>query len=62
MPQKIICGSCGEVLYDGNDLKPPEELIQQLKGVCPSCGKKLAFDPAKVDIRVSQELEKERRR
>lgn len=62
MPQKITCGSCGEVLYDEKDLKPPEEVIQQLKGVCPRCGKKLSFDPAKVDIRVMREGKKDGRR
>lgn len=62
MPQRIICGGCGKVLYEGNDLKLPEELIQQFKGVCPGCGKKLSFDPAKVDIRVLQEEQKDRQR
>ncbi len=62
MPQRIICGDCGKVLYEGNDLKLPEELIQQLKGVCPECGKKLSFDPTKININISQEEEKDRRR
>ena len=61
MPQKIICGGCGEVFYNGNDLKPPEETVEELSGVCPKCGKKLSFDPTKVDIRAFQEEEKDRR-
>lgn len=51
MPQKIICGGCGEVFYEGTNLKPPEELIQQLKGTCPKCGRKLHFDPRNVEIK-----------
>ena len=54
MPQKIICGNCGEVFYDGFDLKPPDDILQQLKGVCPKCGRKLVFDPKNVDIKVVQ--------
>jgi len=50
MPQKIICGSCNEVLYEGNDLKLPEELVQQFKGTCPKCGKRLSFDPRNIEI------------
>ncbi|MFH0897802.1 MAG: hypothetical protein V1850_07150 [Candidatus Bathyarchaeota archaeon] len=61
MPQKIICGGCGEILYNMNDLKSPNELLEQLKGVCPRCSKKLSFDPTKVDIGVLQEEEKIRR-
>jgi len=51
MPQKIICEVCGEVLYNGVDLKPPEEVIQQFGGNCPKCGKKLKFNPEKVEIK-----------
>jgi len=51
MPQKIICGGCGHILYEGTDLKPPEESVQQFKGVCPNCGKKLHFDPNNVEIK-----------
>ena len=54
MPQKIICGGCGEVLYDRRDLKSPRDLILQLNGICPKCGKELIFDPMKVSIGVSK--------
>ncbi len=59
MPQKIICGGCGRVFYFGTDLKPPEETVQQNKGVCPECGKKLHFDPKNVEIRSGAEGAKE---
>ena len=51
MPQKIICEGCGYVLYDSDDLKPPEELIKELEGKCPKCSKKLIFNPEKVEIK-----------
>ena len=61
MPQKITCRGCGEVFYTGNDLKSPKDIIQQLKGVCPKCGKRLTFDFREVDIRVIREEEKNKR-
>ena len=51
MPQKVICEACGEVLYKGVDLKPPEEVIQQFNGKCPRCGRQLVFNPEKVEIK-----------
>jgi len=50
----IVCGKCGSILYSGSDLKPPEEVIQQYNGRCPSCGKKLVFDPEKVEIKMAE--------
>jgi len=50
MPQKIICSSCGEILYEKNDLKSPVEIIKHFNGKCPKCSKKLVFDPQKVEI------------
>jgi len=50
MPQQIICDGCGAVLYEGRELKAPEEIIQENGGTCPQCGKKLSFFLEKVDI------------
>ena len=58
MPQKIICGDCGEVFYNKNDLKSPEDVLQQYDGVCPNCGKELSFDPSKIDIFALQDEKK----
>jgi len=54
MPQKISCDGCGEMFYEGTDLKAPEEINQQLKGICPKCGRKLSSNPIKVDIKGLQ--------
>jgi len=43
MPQRASCGKCGEILYEGGDLTPPNEIIQAYDGKCPKCGKKLSF-------------------
>ena len=52
MPQKIVCGGCSEILYKGKgvELKPPDELIVQLNGKCPKCGKKLFFDVGGLSV------------
>ncbi|MDH5449498.1 MAG: hypothetical protein OEX77_01175 [Candidatus Bathyarchaeota archaeon] len=54
MPQRVICHECGAVLYEGGDLRPPDEIIQQHDGKCPKCGKKLSFIPTKVDIKPAE--------
>ena len=51
MPQRVICERCGKVLYTGDDLKPPDEIILMHNGQCPKCGKKLALVPTKIDVK-----------
>jgi RNase P subunit RPR2 len=55
MPQRIICKHCGTILYDGADLKPPDEVAQKLDGKCPKCGRKLSFIPIDVDVRPAKQ-------
>lgn len=50
MPQEVTCDKCGEVLYKGPELKPPDEIIQKHNGKCPKCGKKLSYTPIKVEV------------
>jgi hypothetical protein len=51
MPQHILCSECGEVLYKGELLKPPQDIIKKCEGLCPSCGKVLEFDTEQVKVR-----------
>ena len=51
MPQRVICQGCNHVLYEGPDLKPPDEIIQQHDGKCPKCGKKLSLLPIDVEVK-----------
>ena len=55
VPQQVVCHECGFVLYEGGELKPPDEIIQQHDGKCPKCGKKLSFIPTKVDVKPTEE-------
>jgi len=55
VPQKVICEKCGFILYEGSDLKPPDEIIQTHDGKCPKCGKKISFVPKKVEVRAADE-------
>lgn len=50
MPQKVLCNACGEILYQGDDLKSPEEIYEMLGGRCPRCGRKISLMPQKVEI------------
>ena len=40
-PQTVECSKCGKVLYEGQVLKPIDQIIKSYKGKCPSCGKLL---------------------
>jgi rubredoxin len=50
MPQRVSCQGCGHVLYEGPDLRPPDEILQEHEGKCPNCGKKLSFVPVDVNV------------
>jgi len=54
VPQQVICHECGFVLYEGKELRPPDEIIQQHDGKCPKCGKKLSFIPKKVEVKSAE--------
>jgi ribosomal protein L34E len=51
MPQKVVCQDCGYELYNGAELKPPDEIIQKHNGKCPKCGRKLSFVPQNVEVK-----------
>jgi rubredoxin len=50
MPQRVTCQGCGHVLYEGADLRPPDEILHENDGKCPKCGKKLSFVPIDVNV------------
>ena len=54
MPQRILCKECGEVLYVGNLLKSPRDVIKQFERKCPKCGKDLAFKADAVTVKPSK--------
>jgi len=60
MPQQIICQKCGAVLYEGIELKPPDEIIQDYDGKCPKCGKKLSFIPTNVEVKATNKTHRRR--
>jgi hypothetical protein len=51
MPQRVICHGCNHVLYEGSELKPPDEIISQNSGKCPKCDKKLSLLPIDVEVK-----------
>jgi hypothetical protein len=50
LPQKIICKSCKEVLYEGELLKSPQDIIKKFEGKCPKCKKDLKFSTEGVEV------------
>jgi transcription initiation factor IIE alpha subunit len=51
MPQKVVCEKCGEILYEGGELKPPDVIIQMHNGKCPKCGRRLSYSPINTEVK-----------
>ena len=43
MPQRVICHGCNHVLYEGKELKPPDEIIAQTWWKMPEMRQKTVF-------------------
>jgi Zn/Cd-binding protein ZinT len=42
MPLKLTCHKCNYVLYEGDILKSPSDIINKYNGKCPKCNRKLS--------------------
>jgi hypothetical protein len=51
LPQRVVCHECGHVLYEGFELRPPDEIISQNGGKCPKCNRKLSLLPLDVEVK-----------
>ena len=51
MPQRVVCHGCNHVLYEGAELKPPDEIIGEHGGKCPECNRKLSLLPIDVEVK-----------
>jgi len=51
VPQRVICHGCNHVLYEGAELKPPDEIISQHGGKCPECSRKLSLLPMDIEVK-----------
>ena len=56
MPQRVECDECGAILYEGDELKSPEEILQMHNGKCPKCGRSLSLTPKKIEIRAASDV------
>jgi hypothetical protein len=54
MPQRVTCQECKHVLYEGEELKPPDEILHMYNGCCPKCNKKLALLPIDVEVKPTK--------
>jgi len=50
LPQKVTCSECNHVLYEGDILKSPQDIIKKHEGQCPNCNRKLGFNTSSVSI------------
>jgi ribosomal protein S27AE len=51
LPEIIKCAKCGYVLYKGNDLIPPRDVIRKFDGKCPRCSSTLSQNPVSIEVR-----------
>ncbi|HTY75543.1 MAG TPA: hypothetical protein VMD05_08260 [Candidatus Nanoarchaeia archaeon] len=54
MPQRVLCHECKHVLYEGPELRPPDEIIHQYDGKCPKCSRKLSLLPLDVEVKPAK--------
>jgi len=50
MPQRVTCAECNHLLYEGDILKSPQDIIKKFDGRCPKCNRKLVFASAGISI------------
>lgn len=55
MPQQVNCHGCGAILYEGEELKSPEEILQMHEGKCPECGEKLGLTPENIEVKPAKD-------
>lgn len=57
MPLAILCQGCGAILYEGEEIKPPYELLSELNGRCPVCNRRLSRIPQSFEVKSMEENE-----
>ena len=58
MPEIVICGYCGCVLYEDDELLSPIEILKKYDGRCPKCSAILKFNSANVEVKTRSESDK----
>lgn len=55
MPQRVSCSECNHLLYEGDILKSPQDILKKYDGRCPNCNRKLGFTTGAVSIYPCEE-------
>ena len=50
MLQRVVCSECSNILYEGDILKSPQDIVKKFDGRCPNCGRKLSFSTKNLSI------------
>jgi len=53
LPQRVNCDECGAILYEGEELKSPEDILQMHNGKCPQCGRDLSLTPKNIEVKAA---------
>lgn len=56
MTLTVHCDKCRAVLYEGEQLKPPYEIIGSHDGRCPKCSRRLTTIPRSFEVRPTSQL------
>ena len=60
LPQRAMCSECGFILYEGEALRSPQDIMSRYDDRCPECKRMLVFSMDRVSITPCEE-EKESR-
>ena len=61
LPQKAMCSECGFILYEGDLLKTPNDIMRKFEDRCPECRRRLIFSMDRISITPYEEEENESR-
>lgn len=58
MPEIIVCGYCGCILYNDDELLSPSEVLRRHDGRCPKCSAMLRIDALNIEVKAKNGEEK----
>jgi hypothetical protein len=64
LPVQYVCNSCDAILYEkgmpmhkGKRFKTPQEVINDLEGICPRCHRALVFNEMEIEVKISDKTD-----
>lgn len=56
LPQRVVCGKCDKILYEGVEVIQPIDILMQYNNICPNCGRKMEYNLSKIRLTTLKSL------